>query len=1220
MSRPLLFALVSLLALVATHAMATPASADNPWDAEQRALANEARRLGRSPRAIVPILELWRQYDEASPDATIAALDAVSSDRRVAAPTRSYVEALRARAALRQGDRAAAEATTEALGYVTAWQVVGPFDNEGKAGFDQSYPPEDARSAPFSPDASFSGKGRSVRWRAYPDVAPYGYVSLDAVQRPREHVCAYAQTTVHSERAQPLSLWAGAGGAIKVWWNGAEVLADATYRQPDPDRHVAMVAAQRGPNRLLVKSCVAESTWGFFVRLGDPRGGHPADLEIDATEMPVPPDTARSRLPRAPTPFLAALETAADGGSPQALEDLARVLAFTGADDAAELRARQLAARAATDAPTVERLKLAASLAGHRGEMMRFVQMAEAEFPRNPEVRLLRAVVERTSLVPESALRALEGLVGRTPVDTLALRAARLRAEVLESLELPAAALAQLDALAGHAEKSTAHAKATMEAALLSRQADRAVATTEQLLTLRHDDLAMRRFLVADAIRRGEEQRAEEHLAVVHALGRDDTTQLEYVAGVREAMGDTEGAEETLQEAARLAPEDAATKIAHGRLLLRLDRSDAARTLLEEALALRPQDATTRELLEQIAPRERPDERYAIDRDALLGRRGEAAGFPATVLQDLTVNTVYGNGLGASFRQLAVEIHDDEGARQWRTYSIVYDPGAQRVDLRLAAVVRRDGRVLEGLQTFERQLGEPWYNIYYDTRALVVVFPTLEPGDTVELRWRIDDVAHRNLFADYYGDLVYLQGFEPVRHTEYILRTPKDRTFYFNEPGLEGLAHTQREEGGVRVDRFVANDVPALRSEQDMPGMTEVAPYLHVSTYRTWEDVGRWWWGLVQDQLYADARLKRTVAELVAGAPDLKTKVRRIHDWVVLNTRYVALEFGIHGYKPYRVPQVIERGFGDCKDKASLLFTMFREAGIDAHMVLLRTRRNGRIRDLPASLAVFDHAIAYVPALDLYIDGTAEHAGLEELPQMDQGVTVLHVWPEGSELRRTPVLPPTKNLRDRHLNLRLAPDGSATVETRERIVGTHASSYRSTFQAEGTRQERLERNLRESFPGLQLSSHRFTSDLDDLEAPVTYQWVGRVPQAAQPDGEALRIAPSATDALVPALARTPSRQHTLDLGGTSVYQEERVIRYPAGWQASVVPESGVADSPFGRLELELDGNSDQVTSRMRLEIRKDRITPEEYPAFRRWVEAADRLLRQRIRIEREGTR
>ena len=59
-----------------------------------------------------------------------------------------------------------------------------------------------------------------------------------------------------------------------------------------------------------------------------------------------------------------------------------------------------------------------------------------------------------------------------------------------------------------------------------------------------------------------------------------------------------------------------------------------------------------------------------------------------------------------------------------------------------------------------------------------------------------------------------------------------------------------------------------------MPGVTEVSPYLHVSTYKTWQDVGRWYWGLIKDQLYADESLKRTVAELMKDAPDQRDQGR----------------------------------------------------------------------------------------------------------------------------------------------------------------------------------------------------------------------------------------------------------------------------------------------------------------------------------------------------------
>ena len=68
-----------------------------------------------------------------------------------------------------------------------------------------------------------------------------------------------------------------------------------------------------------------------------------------------------------------------------------------------------------------------------------------------------------------------------------------------------------------------------------------------------------------------------------------------------------------------------------------------------------------------------------------------------------------------------------------------------------------------------------------------------------------------------------------------------------------------------------------------------------------------------------------------------EARVRAVYNFVVENTRYVGLEFGIHGYKPYKVTQVLARRFGDCKDKASLLLALLREVGVDADLVLVRT-------------------------------------------------------------------------------------------------------------------------------------------------------------------------------------------------------------------------------------------------------------------------------------------
>ncbi len=1199
------------LALATVLAPTTQAQ-DNPYEAELARLAAEVSRAGTQPRAIVPLLELWRSWDHVPPEVALGHLDRLSADRRLSPAVRTYARILRAQARLRLGDPEANRRELAELGFVREVRIIGPFDNEGKTGFDREYPPEAGRMGRLDVDGRYPGREREVVWRTYPDVGLNGYVSFDAALRPRENVCGYAETFVESERAQALTLWVGGGGATRVWWNGEVVHQDPGYRTPHPDRGVAVVGAHRGLNRVLVKACATDGMWGFYLRVGSARGEAPENVRI--TSSPSAEAVARiaaghgvARLPRPPMAPFPALREAAEGerASAQALEDYARFLVYTGADDPAEARARELSARAAELQPTVARLDLASSRANTRGEAMRFGRQAAELAPSDPAALLLQASLASGGPSPEAALPLLD----RIPRGTREwMQGAVLAADVLRTLGLSDAARARVEAAAAVAPRAPAWVAARATAASASERRDEHIRLRQELVGLRWDDLGARRALMDDALARGERETVLTHLGVYRALAADRASTYATVAAIYEALGRMDEAFATFQQGLEVSPEEAQLFAEYGRMLLRAGQTDAGAAELRQALDLRPQDTSVRELLEQLSPQERVDEAFAVASDVLLERRGAAQGYPVTMLQDLTVNTVFESGLGSRFRQVAVQIHDTEGARQWRTFPIQYDPDVQRVDIRQARVFR-DGQQLSSTQTFEQQLGEPWYRIYYDTRALVVVFPDLEPGDVVELRYRVDDVAPRNLFHDYYGDLRTLQMTVPIRRLDYVLITPSSRRFYFNQP--RGVTHDTREEDDRRVDHFHVDDVPALSPEPSMPGMTELVPYLHVSTYRSWEDVGRWYWGLIQDQLQADERLRRTVRELVAGAPDTRTKVARIYDWVIRNTRYVALEFGIHGYLPYRVPDIVTRGFGDCKDKASLIYTMLREAGIDARIVLIRTRQNGQIEEEPASLAVFDHAIAYVPELDLYLDGTAELSGMEELPAMDQGVTVLRVGPNDVTLGRTPMLEPDRNRRTREVALTLAAEGSGTVDVREEVRGAEAPGYRSRFQAEGLRRERLERQMRNLFPGLELTQTEFGA-LDDFNAPVSLRFGARVPQLAVRDGRLLRVAPSVLNELTRSLAPASERRLPLDLSTRTSYEETRRVRLPAGFRVEDLPQGGTAESPFGRLEMEVRQEGREVRLTTRLNVTQDRIAPSDYGAFRRWVEEADRILRQRL--------
>jgi hypothetical protein len=342
--------------------------------------------------------------------------------------------------------------------------------------------------------------------------------------------------------------------------------------------------------------------------------------------------------------------------------------------------------------------------------------------------------------------------------------------------------------------------------------------------------------------------------------------------------------------------------------------------------------------------------------------------------------------------------------------------------------------------------------------------------------------------------------------------------------------------------------------------------------------------------------------------------VRAIHELVVSGTRYVGLEFGIHGFKPYKVTQVLARRFGDCKDKASLLVAMLREVGVEADLVLVRTRRGGKLDAQPASLAVFDHAIAYVPKLDLYLDGTAEFSGTSELPSQDQGVMVLRVGPRGTKLTETPVLPSAENRVDRRWRVELGAGGDARVDEDLTIRGQAAADWREHYQTPGEREERYGRVWEERNPGSRLISLEMPG-IEDRESPVAVRSVAEVSRLGVSAGKGLTLPIAVRDAdFVRTYARLSTRKQDLVIAYPWQHDEEIVYRLPAGWQLDAGTKRELS-GPYGRFTVDVSAEpGGLVRVHTSLDVTRYRIPAAEYPAFRAFLGEIDALLAERISV------
>ena len=155
--------------------------------------------------------------------------------------------------------------------YVVAWEVSGPYVQEGKdrAGlFDAAFPPEDP-------------KATGAVWDVMPPATtpdkPW-LMSLDVLWGGTNRA-AYFRTCVVAPSDQEARVELGSDDGVKVWLNGELVHANDQSRGCNPGEDKFNVRLKQGKNPMLVKITQGSGEWALCMRLRAPDGGGLAGVE-----------------------------------------------------------------------------------------------------------------------------------------------------------------------------------------------------------------------------------------------------------------------------------------------------------------------------------------------------------------------------------------------------------------------------------------------------------------------------------------------------------------------------------------------------------------------------------------------------------------------------------------------------------------------------------------------------------------------------------------------------------------------------------------------------------------------------------------------------------------------------------------------------------------------------------------------------------------------------
>lgn len=580
------------------------------------------------------------------------------------------------------------------------------------------------------------------------------------------------------------------------------------------------------------------------------------------------------------------------------------------------------------------------------------------------------------------------------------------------------------------------------------------------------------------------------------------------------------------------------------------------------------------------------------------------------ILSDIRVDQLRSDYRAVEQSQQVIGIGSNADLAIYRTRSIQYSPETQELSVARARVHHADGRVVDAENLGESSVVDPSIAMYYDLRAREYRFRDLRVGDVIEVQYTISPIGNENPYGQYFAELIAFGGTLRCNLQRYILRVPSDIHLSSAEHLLR--APEIREANGDKVYEWQKKDIAALVREPRSPSWSEQGAYVHVSNFDSWQALGKWYRDLVQPQFALNAELENIVAHIVQQHPSRLDRVAAIDELVLRNTRYVALEFGIYGFKPYAVTQTFARGFGDCKDKASLMLALLRAAGIDAQIALVRTQRLGDIAPQPASASIFDHAIVYVPEFDLWLDGTAEFSRLRELPVDDQGVMALTIDADGNAtLRRTPASTAADNYSRRTIDARMAIDGTIHFSGATYVRGEDAPELRRQLEPSDAKLGYIRDRLAQVLPAVEV---RDVEVPQNMTGTVSLSFTGDLNAFHGRRGASLPSSWMERN-YVATLSPTASRKQDLLLQAPWTTEEEIHIQLPQCAHVPELPKNEKVSSEFGTAEIEYRLNGEEIIVLSKVQFSATRIAAQQYSAFREFTTSLEEAFHRNIQVQ-----
>ncbi|MFN8252520.1 MAG: DUF3857 domain-containing protein [Ferruginibacter sp.] len=431
-------------------------------------------------------------------------------------------------------------------------------------------------------------------------------------------------------------------------------------------------------------------------------------------------------------------------------------------------------------------------------------------------------------------------------------------------------------------------------------------------------------------------------------------------------------------------------------------------------------------------------------------------------------------------------------------------------------------------------------------------------------------VRYKGLFS--YPGYNFQPPYHAVEKEVFEVEAPADLSFRFKLLNCNYQPQVLKE-SGKELYRWEVKNLPAYRSEKNSGGSDYYVPQLllapnkfqldsYAGDMTSWKNFGAW----IRDLYLKTTDLKDDRKEffkaLVKNAGTDKEKARILYDYLQTNMRYVSIQLGIGGLRPFPASFVDSKKYGDCKALSNFLKSALDAVGVKSNVVIIEgSMQPGLVlEDFPAN--TFNHVILCVPnaADTTWLECTSTTLPFGELGPFTENRKAMLVTDDGGVLVNTPLSKYKSNAISFSTEINVNDDGGALVTAQYRSTGDERNDLLMGFHdlKEDDKKRLFIRHTEWKQPdNFELSFSPRSANPYLISTKMEYENI-----ASFKAGSKLFLEPRLYQLFDKDIPETEKRRHDYYFDCPYEQTDTTIYKMPAGYTAESLPKDKNLQYPF----------------------------------------------------------